>query len=1007
MIASELPHKPKVAMITTVLAASGDAANVGDEIIRLGVQNLLDAAGLDREDYFVCKHCADTLHRQLPGERRALEDKLLQADLIIGAGTPFLWNLGEGDHRCSSIYWIRPVWKDRIRKVCRDVPVLNLGIGAVQALNAPEAILSEDPECRAFLLWALSVCRLTTVRDPFAQRVYRAMGQDVPLLPCPAFLSARDYPPPPDRNGPIVLNYMEGGGHFRIDERLDPERWRATFAAVIENLRARGERLIFTAHSAQEVDWAKPWASDDEIVLLKTPEQALAVYGQARAGLVNRVHAAIPLAGLGRQVVLVGADTRLWAAELCGAVIRTEWDAQAEELTRLLVNSSERVHQQHEQTAHVREQTQAQYLALISPYLPTAAATRMTAEKTTRDTVTSILVTRLDGLGDIVLGTSLLLGLHQRWPDARITLLVRPQHSNIAAVLPKWVIAASLPFDPREPLNRVASAIADDLDRFALGQHPNICILGEYNRVWAAEILAALVDAERVVSFDGPSGLNRTHRDLLEVLAIGDRPLGHETVETNVGTPEPSKYGRLLSKLGVDRLPLPAVIVPDEARLRAAAVWDRLGLRPEETIACFPGSGDGLDKSLDAGQWAAVARFLADRHGRSVLVLGGADDRRTTQEVEAAHLPVAARVFQIPAGDFGLLAALLSESAGYIGADTGPMHVAAVLGRPTLGVFGGGHWPRFQPVGRRTLVLRMPLPCYGCKWLCPFEQRHCIKDIPLDAVLAAVDRLLSGAVDHDPLVPEVIDAPAPDLSAALVAATMRLHRSWLELNHKLLEVAGQPGGPPRTELSTTLEIHGRAMAAINETLSEMTRQNEARDQAIAVINVTLVALTRQNEARDQAIAQHSATLAAMTRQNEARDEAIAAGNRTLAEMTGQNEVRDRAIGALQDQVHRQLQALAEMTAANRARDEAIAAVNRTLAEMSIANGARDETMAAIHRTLAEMTQQNQRRDDALVEYTRSATAQIAHLDELLADLRRRTVRIPAPIVSALASLLRR
>jgi ADP-heptose:LPS heptosyltransferase len=975
-------------MITTVLAASGDAANVGDAIIRLGVQNLLDAAGLDREDYFVCKHCADTLHRQLPGERRALEDKVLQADMIIGAGTPFLWNLGEGDHRCSSIYWIKPIWKDRIRKVCRDVPVLNLGIGAVQALSAPEAILSEDPECRAFLLWALSVCRLTTVRDPFAQRVYRAMGQDVPLLPCPAFLSARDYPPPPDRHGPIVLNYMEGGGHFRIDDRLDPGRWRATFEAVIKNLRARGERVIFTAHSAQEVHWAERWAADDEIVLLKTAEQALAVYGQARAGLVNRVHAAIPLAGMGRRVILVGADTRLWAAEVCGAAIRTEWDADAEELTRILLASSDRAHWQHEQTGRVREQTQSQYLALISPYLPTpATATRMTAAKAARDQVTSILITRLDGLGDIVLGTSLLMGLHQRWPDARITLVVRPQHSTIAAVLPEWVSVAALPFDPREPLNRVASAIADDLDRLAVRQSPDICILGEYNRVWAAEILAVLVNAERVISFDGPSGLNRTHRDLLEVLAIGDRHLGHETVGTAVATPEPSKYGLLLSELGAGRLPLPVVIVPTEAQVRTAAVWERLGLRPTETVVCFPGSGDGLDKSLDAGQWGAIARHLADRHGRSVLVLGGAHDERTVQAVEAAGLPATARVFQIPAGDFGLLAALLNDSAGYVGTDTGPMHVAAVLDRPTLGVFGGGHWPRFQPVGRRTLALRMPLHCYGCEWLCPFEKRHCIKDIPLDSLLAAVDRLLSGAVDHDPLVPEVIDAPAPDLSAAVVAATMRLHRSWLGLNHKLMEVAGQPGGPPPTESSTPLGERGRALAAINETLAEMTRQNEARDQAIAANNAALAEMTRQNEGRDQAI--------------HALQQQVHQHVQALAAMTGQNEQRDGAIAALQEQVHRHVQSLGAMTLANAERDTAIAHVNEVLAAMTRHNEQRDEAIAALNRALADVSgrlaentagsaQRDERQDREILEWRRQITA----VQEELANLRRRSVRVP-------------
>src|SRR5690349_24841188 len=41
--------------------------------------------------------------------------------------------------------------------------------------------------------------------------------------------------------------------------------------------------------------------------------------------------------------------------------------------------------------------------------------------------VNTILITRLDGLDDVVLGTMLLSGLHRRWPGAYIKILVRPE----------------------------------------------------------------------------------------------------------------------------------------------------------------------------------------------------------------------------------------------------------------------------------------------------------------------------------------------------------------------------------------------------------------------------------------------------------------------------------------------------------------------------------------------------------------------------------------------------
>jgi ADP-heptose:LPS heptosyltransferase/polysaccharide pyruvyl transferase WcaK-like protein len=477
--------------------------------------------------------------------------------------------------------------------------------------------------------------------------------------------------------------------------------------------------------------------------------------------------------------------------------------------------------------------------------------------------VTGILVTRLDGLGDIVLGTSLLAGLHKQWPDARITLLVRPKHVSVAEILPDWVKVVTLPFDPRDPLDRPVSAIAEELTQFSDRHSPDICIQGEYNRVWASEIVTALVSAERGVSFDGPSGLNMMYDGLLNALSIERSTIGVQVVHAESTMPETVKYATALTALGVSQHPLPEIKVSPVARERAATVWNQLSLKPSETVVCFPGSGDGLDKSMEPDAWRTVIWQIADLHNRPVLLLGGSTDDASLQAVAALGLPRSARTFQVPDGDFGLLAALLEGCATYVGADTGPMHIAAVLGRPTLGIFGGGHWPRFRPVGPRTLVLRMPLGCFGCQWLCPFEKRHCIKDIPLSAVRAAVDRILSGAVQHDFLAPEVIDAPAPDLAQGLMHAAMRGHTALLELNHRVAELLNSM---PGNEIVSRTHRHQSTPSLPDRVhkheliFSEMTRHNQKRDEAIAKINETLAEMTRHNEARDRAIAELSRQL---------------------------------------------------------------------------------------------------------------------------------------------------
>jgi hypothetical protein len=93
-----------------------------------------------------------------------------------------------------------------------------------------------------------------------------------------------------------------------------------------------------------------------------------------------------------------------------------------------------------------------------------------------------------------------------------------------------------------------------------------------------------------------------------------------------------------------------------------------------------------------------------------------------------------------------VLIGLTARSAGYVGRDTGPMHIAAALGRPVLAVFGGGTWPRFLPQVDPSVALAVGVPCVGCGWTCHLPQSYCIKDVPVGEVLQAMKDLESGAV---------------------------------------------------------------------------------------------------------------------------------------------------------------------------------------------------------------------------------------------------------------------
>src|SRR5271154_6507315 len=92
-------------------------------------------------------------------------------------------------------------------------------------------------------------------------------------------------------------------------------------------------------------------------------------------------------------------------------------------------------------------------------------------------TVKTILVTRLDALGDIVLGSMLLSGLHAKWPEAIVQLVVRPTMAGAAALLREWVQVLPLPIAPREPIGTRHGQIAGQLREFAAQVKPDLVVV--------------------------------------------------------------------------------------------------------------------------------------------------------------------------------------------------------------------------------------------------------------------------------------------------------------------------------------------------------------------------------------------------------------------------------------------------------------------------------------------------------------------------------------------------
>jgi heptosyltransferase-1 len=149
-----------------------------------------------------------------------------------------------------------------------------------------------------------------------------------------------------------------------------------------------------------------------------------------------------------------------------------------------------------------------------------------------------------------------------------------------------------------------------------------------------------------------------------------------------------------------------------------------------------PGAGWGA-KRWPAERYGEVARGLAERGLASILNLGPGEEG-LVRAVEAAS-GGAAQAIRCSITE---LIALTRRSRLLVGGDTGPLHLAAALRIPVVGIYGPTDPARNGPYGTRSIVLR------NAESVTTYARRAAADDGMLgiggEAVLAAADRLLSG-----------------------------------------------------------------------------------------------------------------------------------------------------------------------------------------------------------------------------------------------------------------------
>ncbi|MEX0959733.1 MAG: lipopolysaccharide heptosyltransferase II [Burkholderiales bacterium] len=172
----------------------------------------------------------------------------------------------------------------------------------------------------------------------------------------------------------------------------------------------------------------------------------------------------------------------------------------------------------------------------------------------------------------------------------------------------------------------------------------------------------------------------------------------------------------------------------------AAAVFSRLCASRPQRLACFcPGAEYGPAKRWPVEYFAGLAESLADE-GYQVWLLGSRKDAAIGAQITDAGGAGVRNVCGETSLDDAIV--LLSAADLVVTNDSGLMHVAAALRRPTVAIYGSSS-PQFTPpLSATARVVKLDLPCSPCfRRVCPLGHFNCMMQLPPQRILQEVHHL--------------------------------------------------------------------------------------------------------------------------------------------------------------------------------------------------------------------------------------------------------------------------
>ena len=316
--------------------------------------------------------------------------------------------------------------------------------------------------------------------------------------------------------------------------------------------------------------------------------------------------------------------------------------------------------------------------------------------------VEKILVIKLSALGDFVLALAAMKRIRQAHPKAHISLLTTPPFEALAKASPYFNAVYT---DGRPEGFAEWMALRRRLRSAGYSRVYDLQTSAQSNRIF--QLLRPNPPPWSGVAFGCSLPHKNPHRDLMHTLERQADQLLYAGVWPDAPTQAGSAPPPDLSWLkGHDDRPVAGAVKP---RPYAMFVPGGSAHRPE--------------KRWPVEKYGELARILYAR-GLDIIVIGGPQETALAQAIQRQ----APRTRDLTGRtDFARIAVLGAKAALAVGNDTGPLHLAAAGGAPTVVLFSGASDPTLSAPRGKVLVL----------------QAQKLSDLPVAKVAQAAISLLS------------------------------------------------------------------------------------------------------------------------------------------------------------------------------------------------------------------------------------------------------------------------